>query len=85
MFLGGSTFCAVATLSMLGRLHDETVLSRTDLKKLKRWCVFRQNEGFFGRPNKPDDSCYTFWISATLKVIFAYIKIMYTYLSEYVA
>jgi geranylgeranyl transferase type-1 subunit beta len=61
---GGSTFCAVASLSLMNRLDD---LDHQD--DLIRWCLQRQNEGFNGRPNKPDDSCYSWWIGATLKLL----------------
>lgn len=61
---GGSTFCAVAALHLLG------VLDRLEHREqLIRWCLFRQNQGFNGRPNKPDDSCYSWWILATLKLL----------------
>lgn len=49
-------------------LFDFSCISKTR-EDLIRWCVFRQRRGFNGRPNKPEDSCYTFWIGATLKVI----------------
>ncbi|OQV15238.1 Geranylgeranyl transferase type-1 subunit beta [Hypsibius exemplaris] len=39
---------------------------------LIRWCVFRQGGGFAGRANKPEDSCYSFWVGATLKLLNAY-------------
>ena len=29
----------------------------------------RLNEGFNGRPDKKDDTCYTFWVGATLKLL----------------
>ena len=61
---GGSTFCAIAALSLMDRLND---LKHQD--DLIRWCLKRQNEGFNGRPNKPDDSCYSWWIIATLKLL----------------
>jgi len=61
---GGSTFCATAALSLMDRLND---LDHQD--DLIRWCLQRQNEGFNGRPNKPDDSCYSWWIGATLKLL----------------
>ena len=61
---GGSTFCAIAALSLMNRLDD---LDHQD--NLIRWCIQRQNEGFNGRPNKPDDSCYSWWIGATLKLL----------------
>lgn len=65
--LGGSTFCAVAALFLMNRL--KTSFSEKKLKQLQRWCVCRQQSGFQGRPNKPTDTCYSFWVGATLKVI----------------
>lgn len=61
---GGSTFCAIAALSLMNRL---TALDNQD--KLVYWCLQRQNEGFNGRPCKADDSCYSWWIVATLKLL----------------
>ena len=63
---GGSTFCAVASLVLMDRLHS--TLSDKQIAKLIRWCVMRQQSGFQGRPNKPADTCYSFWVGATLKV-----------------
>lgn len=63
---GGHTFCAVASLSLMGTLHS--VLSEKQLDGLRRWCIMRQESGFHGRPNKPVDTCYSFWVGATLKV-----------------
>jgi geranylgeranyl transferase type-1 subunit beta len=63
---GGSTFCAVASLVLMGRLHD--VLSPREIEGIRRWCLFRQQTGFQGRPNKPVDTCYSFWVGATLEV-----------------
>ena len=62
---GGSTFCAVASLVLMGQLE---ALPHTHLEGLKRWCVGRQITGFQGRPNKPVDTCYSFWIGASLEV-----------------
>lgn len=45
------------------------VLSKERLEKLKRWCLLRQDGGFHGRPGKQSDSCYSFWIGATLKLL----------------
>ncbi|KAJ1521869.1 hypothetical protein ONE63_002210 [Megalurothrips usitatus] len=64
---GGHTFCAVASLSLMGTLHS--MLSRKQLDRLRRWCVMRQESGFQGRPNKPIDTCYSFWVGATLKIL----------------
>lgn len=36
---------------------------------LIRWCLMRQNQGYNGRTNKDNDSCYSFWIGATLNLL----------------
>jgi len=64
---GGSTYCAVASIHMLNR--SSQFLSGRKLENLLRWCVLKQQDGFHGRPSKPDDSCYTFWLGATLKLL----------------
>ncbi|VDK19193.1 unnamed protein product, partial [Anisakis simplex] len=69
---GGSTYCAVACLALSGHLWDGSVLNAKQIERLKRWCVLKQNDGFHGRANKPDDSCYAFWVGATLKMLDAY-------------
>ena len=40
---GGSTYCAVAALSLMGTLD---VLSKAQLDKLVRWCSLRLNVGY---------------------------------------
>ncbi|KAK2163207.1 hypothetical protein NP493_1477g00021 [Ridgeia piscesae] len=67
---GGSTFCAVASLMLMGRLHS--TLTPRQREHLKRWCIMRQQTGFQGRPNKPADTCYSFWVGATLKLLDAF-------------
>ncbi|XP_050543420.1 geranylgeranyl transferase type-1 subunit beta [Daktulosphaira vitifoliae] len=64
---GGSTYCAIASLSLLNKLND--VINSKKLKILERWAVNRQINGFQGRPNKDPDTCYSFWIGATLRII----------------
>ncbi|CAK9291337.1 unnamed protein product [Gordionus sp. m RMFG-2023] len=79
---GGSTFCAVASLKLAGKLH--LITDNQEIKEnLLRWCMFRQQQcqslnansdiilcsGFNGRPNKDADSCYSFWIGSTLKIL----------------
>lgn len=66
IFAAGSTFCAVASLHLMGKF--DTAFSSQELKSLKRWLAFRQYQGLHGRPNKPDDTCYSFWVGASLKV-----------------
>lgn len=63
---GGSTYCAVAALVLMGRLGE---VEEAKLKGLKRWCISRQHSGFQGRPNKPEDTCYSFWVGATLRLL----------------
>uniref|UniRef100_A0A0N5ARL9 Geranylgeranyl transferase type I subunit beta n=1 Tax=Syphacia muris TaxID=451379 RepID=A0A0N5ARL9_9BILA len=68
----GSTYCAIASLHMLGSLWDNSVLSHKQIERLKKWCLMKQSEGFHGRTNKPDDSCYAYWVGATLQMLDAH-------------
>lgn len=61
---GGSTFCGVAALTLMGK-QDQGIVNKD---KLIRWCLSRQTTGFAGRPNKDADACYCFWIGAALTV-----------------
>jgi geranylgeranyl transferase type-1 subunit beta len=68
---GGSTYCAVAALSLMGQLGE---VGEARLEALGRWCLARQGRqagagGFQGRPNKPEDTCYSFWVGATLALL----------------
>ncbi|XP_053611621.1 geranylgeranyl transferase type-1 subunit beta [Plodia interpunctella] len=63
---GGTTFCALATLALTNQL-DKLTYEQTE--GLKRWLIFRQIDGFQGRPNKPVDTCYSFWVGASLKIL----------------
>uniref|UniRef100_A0A069DTC3 Geranylgeranyl transferase type-1 subunit beta n=1 Tax=Panstrongylus megistus TaxID=65343 RepID=A0A069DTC3_9HEMI len=64
---GGVTYCAVASLTLMGKLYSE--FSEKQIEGLKRWAVMRQISGFQGRANKPEDTCYSFWVGATLKML----------------
>lgn len=66
VYLGGWTYCAIASLCLMGRLEE--ALSQRELDRIRRWCIMRQQSGFHGRPNKPVDTCYSFWVGATLEV-----------------
>ncbi|XP_045501286.1 geranylgeranyl transferase type-1 subunit beta [Colias croceus] len=63
---GGTTFCALATLSLTNQLDR---LSEEQIEGLRRWLLMRQIDGFQGRPNKPVDTCYSFWVGASLKIL----------------
>ncbi|EED86692.1 predicted protein [Thalassiosira pseudonana CCMP1335] len=93
---GGSTFCGIASLYLMGVL-DEVLDSKETMgwkEDLIRWCVMRQyslssrsNEnnpnvmnngydgdvnnaaGMQGRPNKLQDTCYSYWIGGTLHLL----------------
>ncbi|XP_065104113.1 geranylgeranyl transferase type-1 subunit beta isoform X1 [Paramisgurnus dabryanus] len=64
---GGSTFCAIASLCLMGKLQE--VFSEGEMRRIRRWCILRQQNGFHGRPNKPVDTCYSFWVGATLELL----------------
>ncbi|KAJ8940949.1 hypothetical protein NQ318_010150 [Aromia moschata] len=65
----GSTFCAIASLSLSKNLHR---LTKAQFHALRRWLLFRFDAGFSGRPNKPIDTCYSFWTGGALKILDAY-------------
>ena len=68
---GGSNYCALASLVLMGH-QPEDVFSKQQMTNLKRWCIMRQQSGFQGRPNKPVDTCYSFWVGASLKLLGIY-------------
>jgi len=61
---GGCTYCALASLAMMGRLSDVP-----GKEQLIDWCVKRQHFGFQGRIEKAMDSCYSFWVGASMKLL----------------
>jgi hypothetical protein len=61
---GGYTFCAISSLRQLG------VGEIRHRDRLRAWCVARSSKSRFqGRPGKPSDSCYIWWIGATMRLI----------------
>ena len=63
-----NTYCALASLNLLNRMES---ISRDERQRIIRFCVNRQTQGIHGRPCKVDDSCYTFWTGAALKIVSA--------------
>ena len=60
---GGYTFCGVAALKLIHRLH------KLDVDSLLGWLSRRQmpyEGGFSGRSNKLVDACYSFWQAGAL-------------------
>jgi geranylgeranyl transferase type-1 subunit beta len=87
-YKGGSTYVALASLALMGRLDDVvTGESRLELihwltqRQVRLWFGCRvlalvsqfsrplQVSGFQGRPNKDPDSCYSWWIGASLHLL----------------
>jgi len=69
---GGSTFCAIASLSLLGRLGD---LSPRRRRLVVNWLADRfssNSTGVQGRANKPSDTCYSFWCGGALRILGEY-------------
>eukprot|EP01094_Clydonella_sp_ATCC50884_P015448 TRINITY_DN2604_c0_g1_i1.p1 TRINITY_DN2604_c0_g1~~TRINITY_DN2604_c0_g1_i1.p1 ORF type:complete len:397 (+),score=101.41 TRINITY_DN2604_c0_g1_i1:171-1193(+) len=64
---GGSTYCALAALSLLGRIDE---LEGKD--SLVRWLLERQISGFQGRVEKVADTCYSWWVGASLAMLGAW-------------
>lgn len=64
---GGSTYCGLAALRLLGGLDR---LPHRD--ELVQWLVERQVCGFQGRLNKDPDTCYSFWVGASLEILGCY-------------
>lgn len=64
---GGSTYCALASLKLMSKL--DVILDANELDRLVRWCINRLDVGFSGRPNKDQDTCYSFWIGACLVML----------------
>lgn len=66
---GGYTFCAVASLAILGELE------RIEITSLMKWCSerqYREEKGLSGRTNKLVDGCYSFWVGGTAAILEAY-------------
>ncbi|KAL2642119.1 hypothetical protein R1flu_009706 [Riccia fluitans] len=73
---GGATYCALAALRLI-TLYDRSWPSSVDwtslidVDMLTQWCLNRQSSdgGFQGRPNKPADTCYAFWLGGSLRMV----------------
>lgn len=50
-------------------MNQRLKLSQVQYDRLRRWCLMRQDGGFQGRPGKPSDTCYSFWVGATLNIL----------------
>lgn len=60
---GGYTYCALSALYLMGKLKEKN-------ENLIEWLLFRQEiGGFNGRPHKDQDTCYSFWVGASLSIL----------------
>ncbi|KAL9233686.1 hypothetical protein vseg_008648 [Gypsophila vaccaria] len=74
---GGATFCAIASLRLMGLIEDDLLnmttasISSINVPMLLDWVIQRQaaDGGFQGRANKPSDTCYAFWVGGVLKIL----------------
>ncbi len=58
----------MAALILMNKADE--VLAKDDWRKeLIQWCVHRQAGGMQGRPNKAEDTCYSYWIGGTLHLL----------------
>lgn len=63
---GGYTFCALASLAILKKIHI------VNLDSTLRWLAYRQMRfegGFQGRTNKLVDACYSYWQAACFCIL----------------
>lgn len=69
---GGSCYTGVAALVLMGQL--DAALGEFGKEALREWCYGRVHEagGFNGRTNKDTDSCYSFWVGATMSMLGAF-------------
>lgn len=65
----GATYCAVASLALLDALHTILPPKSRRRDRLIKWLISLQGKGFHGRMHKPDDTCYTFWVCASLRLL----------------
>ena len=50
----------------MGRLDRAPAADR---ERLLRWLLMRQESGFKGRPHKPVDTCYSFWVGSSIHLL----------------
>lgn len=48
---------------------DEVFDTEERREGIRAWLVNRQQTGFQGRPHKPADTCYSFWVGASLRLV----------------
>ncbi|CAM6128103.1 unnamed protein product [Calypogeia fissa] len=72
---GGATYCGLTALWLITQFDPDwssslPLASLINLQSALDWCLKRQtkNGGFQGRPNKPADTCYAFWIGGALRI-----------------
>jgi geranylgeranyl transferase type-1 subunit beta len=64
---GGATYCAIAALFLMKQLP--TALTAMERQTLLNWCFRREQAGYEGRTSKDPDTCYCFWVGATIAML----------------
>ena len=59
----------MAALRLMGLEPAAVLGGRAAVEALAQWCVGRQIGGFQGRCNKDPDTCYAWWVGATLLLL----------------
>ncbi|KAL3317737.1 Geranylgeranyl transferase type-1 subunit beta [Cichlidogyrus casuarinus] len=65
----GITYCAIASLKLLSRLQNVFPVDAPQTRRLIKWLLHLQSEGFHGRTKKSDDTCYSFFAGASLRIL----------------
>ena len=66
---GGATYTCLASLKLLNALDR---LSQAQIQSIITFCVMKQDAGqggFSGRCNKECDTCYAYWVGASLLIL----------------
>ncbi|KAE8669256.1 putative Pentatricopeptide repeat-containing protein [Hibiscus syriacus] len=73
---GGDTYCAVASLRLMGYIEDDLLSKKCYIFYHKCVVIARLAQaidgGFQGRANKSSDTCYAFWVGAVLRILGGY-------------
>eukprot|EP01130_Rhizamoeba_saxonica_P012526 TRINITY_DN5283_c0_g2_i1.p1 TRINITY_DN5283_c0_g2~~TRINITY_DN5283_c0_g2_i1.p1 ORF type:complete len:346 (+),score=63.55 TRINITY_DN5283_c0_g2_i1:14-1051(+) len=72
-------YLAIATLTLLGRLDE-----LNHKEELVEWLIQLQGLGFCGRPNKLEDTCYSFWVGGALELLGHYDVVQTKHLEGYI-
>lgn len=69
---GGSSYCAISAYKLIKASYedDNVNVPLPHERELVEWLLRRQINGFHGRPQKDSDTCYSFWVGASLSQLY---------------